>query len=82
MKPTKADAALTLEQATSRQIKCENIIPLCDFKTEARQVLERLDNTGDPMILTVNGKTAAVFLTAAEYDRLRELADIGEAVRT
>lgn len=47
---------------------------LTNFKRQTPQFLERLQETGAPMVLTVNGKSQIVIQDVAAYQRLVELA--------
>lgn len=47
---------------------------LTNFKRQTSQYLERLQETGDPVVLTVNGKSQVVVQDVAAYQRLVELA--------
>ncbi len=47
---------------------------LTNFKRQTSQYLERLHETGDPVVLTVNGKSQVVVQDVAAYQRLVELA--------
>jgi prevent-host-death family protein len=47
-----------------------DIIPLTDFKRRTSEFVERLKETGGPLVLTVNGKPEIVVLDPAEYQKL------------
>jgi len=47
-----------------------DIIPLGEFKTNVSKFLKNLKNTGQPLIITQNGKPAGVLLSPLEYDEL------------
>jgi prevent-host-death family protein len=47
---------------------------LTNFKRQTAQYLERLHETGEPVVLTVNGKAQVVVQDAAAYQRLVEAA--------
>lgn len=49
-----------------------NIVPLGQFKAEASRCLKELAVDGGPLVITLNGKPAAVLLSPVEYDQLRE----------
>ena len=55
---------------------------LTNFKRQTPQYLERLHETGDPMVLTVNGKSQIVVQDVAAYQRLVELAAKAERDET
>ncbi len=50
----------------------EDILPLAKFKTRASEVLRRLHKAQRPIVITQNGKPAAVIITPEEFDRLTE----------
>ncbi len=51
-----------------------DIQSLSHFKRNTPAVLERLKESGHPMVLTVNGKAEVVVQDAAAYQRLMDLA--------
>ncbi len=54
-----------------------SIVPLGDFKAKAASYLKVLD---DPLIVTQNGRAAAVILSPASFEELRERNRFLEAV--
>ena len=48
----------------------EDIIPIAEFKTHASAYFRRLHRTRRPMVITQNGKPAAVVLSPEEFDEL------------
>lgn len=55
---------------------------LTNFKRQTTQYLDRLHETGDPVVLTVNGRAQVVVQDAAAYQRLVELANRAEREET
>jgi len=47
---------------------------LTSFKRQTAEYLERLQETGEPLVLTVNGKAQVVVQDAAAYQKLAEAA--------
>lgn len=47
-----------------------DIVPLADFKAQAAALLRRLNETDSPMVITQNGRAAAVMLSPEAYDAL------------
>jgi len=47
-----------------------DIIPVGKFKTRISQWLKNIQSTGQPLIITLNGKPAGVLLAPKEYDEL------------
>ena len=58
----------------------EDIVPVSDFKAQAAELLKRVAETGQPLVITQNGKAAGVLLSPAEFDRLSERASFVSAV--
>lgn len=62
----------------------KDIQPLTTFRNNSVKMMQRLKMTRRPIILTVNGKPEAVIQSAAEYQRLLDLAaeaDVNEGIR-
>jgi prevent-host-death family protein len=56
-----------------------DIRPLTDFKHHTPEFVQQLKATGEPIVLTINGKAALVVQDAESYQRL---LDIAERART
>ena len=52
-----------------------DIHSLTDFKKNTPEFLRQLKETGDPVILTINGKAELVVQEAASYQKLLDLAE-------
>ena len=50
----------------------EDIVPLAEFKAKASELLRRLRSTSRPLVITQNGKPAAVVITPEDFDTLAE----------
>ena len=48
----------------------EDIVPLGEFKAKASEMLRRLSSTSRPLVITQNGKPAAVVITPQDFDSL------------
>lgn len=59
----------------------EDIVPVSEFKAQAAECLRRIAETGQPLVITQNGKAAAVVLSPGEFDRLTERARFVSSVR-
>ncbi|MGA2230641.1 MAG: type II toxin-antitoxin system Phd/YefM family antitoxin [Tepidisphaeraceae bacterium] len=59
----------------------KDIRSLSDFKRNTSELMERMQESGEPMVLTVNGKAKLVVQDAASYQKLRESIDYSEAVK-
>lgn len=53
----------------------EDIQSLSRFKRNTSELMDRLKKTGNPLVLTINGKAELVVQDAAAYQRLCDLAD-------
>ena len=58
----------------------EDIVPVSDFKAQAAEWLKRIAETGQPLVITQNGKAAGVLLSPAQFDALSEQARFLAAV--
>ncbi len=52
-----------------------DIHSLTDFKKNTSEFVEQLKQTGEPVILTINGKAELVVQDAAAYQKLRQMAE-------
>jgi len=50
----------------------EDIVPVGEFKGQIARWLRHAAETGQPVIITQNGKPAGVLVSPIEYDRLTE----------
>lgn len=50
----------------------KDIVTLAEFKSQAATLLARVGTSSQPLLITQNGKPAAVLLSPAEFDRLQE----------
>ncbi len=57
-----------------------DILPVGELKTHTSRVLRRLRASQRPIVITLNGKPAAVLITPEEFDRLYERERFVEAV--
>ncbi len=48
----------------------EDIIPIAELKAKLSEVVRGLDARPRPLVITLNGKPAAVVMSPREYDRL------------
>lgn len=47
----------------------EDILPLTDFKKKTKEVLGHMDDTGRPVVLTINGKPEYALVDIGQYAR-------------
>ena len=59
----------------------ENIVPLGEFKSQASRVLREMKASRRPVVITQNGRPAAVLVAPEEFDRLQEQARFIRAVQ-
>jgi prevent-host-death family protein len=52
-----------------------DIRSLSDFKRNTSQLLDRLKKTGNPLVLTINGKAEVIVQDAEAYQELLELVE-------
>ena len=52
-----------------------DIQSLTDFKKNTPEYIQQLKETGEPIVLTINGKAEVVVQDAASYQKLRELVE-------
>lgn len=50
----------------------DGIVPLGEFKAQAAKYLKRLGESGEPVVITQNGRPAGVLVAPAEFDRRQE----------
>ena len=48
----------------------EDIIPIAELKANMSEIVRELDERPRPLVVTLNGKPAAVVMSPKEYDRL------------
>ena len=62
----------------------KDIQPMTTFRNRSAEIMRHLRETGRPVVLTVNGKAAAVVQDAEAYQRLLDLAaeaNVAEGIR-
>ena len=62
----------------------KDIQPMTTFRNHSAEIMRHLKNTKRPVILTVNGKAAAVVQDAEAYQRLLDIAaeaSVAEGIR-
>ena len=61
-------------------IPLTNIHPLTDFKRKTTEFRRRLKKSGQPEVLTVEGRPELVIQDVASYQRILEAVDRAEAI--
>lgn len=59
----------------------QDIVPVGTFKTHAAQFLRQLRAEHRPIVITQNGRPAAVLVTPEEFDRMRDHDRFLDAVK-
>jgi prevent-host-death family protein len=52
-----------------------DIHSLTDFKKKTSEFIEQMKQTGEPVVLTINGKAELVVQDATAYQKLRQVAE-------
>ena len=63
-----------------KRLHAQAIVPIATFKGKAPHVLRKLAESGEPVLITQNGKPAAVMLSPAEFDRMQERQEFLESI--
>ena len=58
----------------------QDIVPVGEFKGHASRWLRRANESGQPVVITQNGRPAGVLVSATEFDRLLERQGFLESV--
>ncbi len=53
----------------------KDIVPLTELRSRLSENFQRIQETGRPLFVTTNGRTAAVVLSPETYDAMRTLID-------
>ena len=59
----------------------QNIVSLSEFKNKASKMLAEVRNSRRPVVITQNGRAAAVLISPSDYDLLSEQVRFVDAVR-
>lgn len=59
-----------------------DIDSLSNFKRNTADFIERMKKTGEPVVLTINGKAELIVQDASSYQRLAELAERVESLES
>ena len=63
-------------------IHIEDIHPLTDFQRNAKKHLTRVNKTGRPEVLTVNGKAEAVLMGKRSYEKVMDAMEELETLKS
>ena len=59
----------------------EDIVPIGEFKTHASAYVRRVKQTRGPVVITQNGRAAAVVLSAERYEELEYRESVRDSIR-
>jgi len=59
----------------------QSIVSLSDFKNKASGMLREIQSSRRPLVITQNGKAAAVLISPSDFDLLTEQARFVDAVQ-
>jgi len=62
------------------RIQPSDIVTLADFKRKSTEFIEKLEASGCPQVLTVEGAPKAVVMGIDAFERMAELAERAETV--
>lgn len=58
----------------------EGIVPLGEFKSKASKIIRDIAGSDEPLVITQNGRPAAVLMSPTAFQELRESHDLYRAV--
>lgn len=58
----------------------EGIVPLGEFKTRASKIIKDIADSDEPLVITQNGRPAAVLMSPAAFQEMRERHEFFRAV--
>jgi prevent-host-death family protein len=61
-------------------IHLSDIHPVTDFTRKTKEYIQRLKETGNPEVLTVNGQAEIVVQSADAYQKLLDVAEMAETL--
>ena len=66
---------------TRRLSLAEDIVPIGEFKTHASEYVRRVKASQGPVVITQNGRAAAVVISATRYEELEYRESVRAAIR-
>src|SRR6266568_851525 len=58
----------------------EGIVPLGEFKTKASKIIRDIAGSDEPLVITQNGRPAAVLMSPSAFQELRERQEFLQAI--
>jgi antitoxin YefM len=60
----------------------DDIHPLSEFRSKASGFIAQVHNTKRPLVITQNGKSAAVLMDVSEYEKMIEKIELFQDIET
>ncbi len=76
---SEARAPTHVSARTTFQVS-EDIMPIAELKARLSDTVRTLEVRGRPLVITLNGKPAAVLMSAKEFDRIRYREQVMNAI--
>lgn len=54
----------------------EDILSITELKQKTNSVMRKINNSGRPVILTINGRAEAVLIGAKEYQKIQKAIEV------
>jgi len=58
-----------------------DIVPIGEFKSGLSKWIKKSKSSGNPIVITQNGRPAAVVISPSDYDQLNELRQFVDSVK-
>src|SRR6266571_3652045 len=58
----------------------EGLVPVGEFKINASKIIKEIANSDEPLVITQNGRPAAVLISPAAFQEMRERHEFYRAV--
>ena len=57
-------------------MRIPDMVPVSDFRQDAANVLRRVQDTNEPLVVTQRGRAAAILLSVDEYERREQELEV------
>lgn len=54
----------------------EDILSITELKQKTNSVMKKINNSGRPVVLTINGRAEAVLMGAKEYQKIQKAIEV------
>jgi prevent-host-death family protein len=79
---TRASEGKSRYTTASRSLQVsEDIVPIAELKSRLGEIVRGLDTRPRPLIITLNGKAAAVVMSPRAYDRMTEQSQFVHSIQ-